>query len=326
MAMAAQGRDVKLSKNRIEGYRNFATKLWNAARFCEMNECRPVVGFDPANVSQTANRWIIGEMTRLASRVTEAIDEYRFNEAANAIYQVAWGTFCDWYLELIKPSLMGDDADAKAETRATCAWALDQIMLLLHPFMPYITEELWQHMAESRDSLIIRAAWPELSDDLIDAKADAEMDWVVRLVSQIRAVRSELNVPAGAKVPMLLDKASDESARRLAANIDQISRMARLSSAEPGSGEGLKGAIQIVHDEATVVLPLADVMDIDEEKARLGREIEKMIGEVGKIDKKLANENFTSKAPAHVIEEQRTRRTDAEATRKQLEEALARLG
>ncbi|MBT5919871.1 MAG: class I tRNA ligase family protein, partial [Alphaproteobacteria bacterium] len=326
MAMAAQGRDVKLSKNRIEGYRNFATKLWNAARFCEMNECTPVQGFDPATVTQTANKWIVGEMAKLSAKVTTSIDSYRFNEAANSIYQVAWGTFCDWYLELIKPSLMGDDEAAKAETRATCSWALDQILLVLHPFMPYITEELWQHMADKRDSMIIRAAWPELSPDLVSAEAEAEMDWVVRLVSQIRAVRSELNVPAGAKVPLLLDKATDESVRRLDANLDQISRMARLSSAQAGSGEGLAGAVQIIHDEATVVLPLADVMDLDQEKARLAKEVDKMTAEIGKIDKKLANENFTSKAPAHVIEEQHTRRADAEATRKNLAEAIARLG
>jgi valyl-tRNA synthetase len=325
MAMAAQGRDVKLSKQRIEGYRNFATKLWNAARFCEMNECAPVLGFDPAKVEQTANKWIVGEMARLSARVTESIDAYRFNDAANAIYQVAWGTFCDWYLELIKPSLMGGDEAAKAETRATCSWALDQILLVLHPFMPYITEELWQHMADSRDSMIIRASWPELDGSLVDAEAEAEMDWVVRLVSQIRAVRAEINVPAGAKVPMLLDKADAESVRRLNANLDQISRMARLSSAEPGSGEGLAGAVQIIHDEATVVLPLADVMDLDGEKARLGREIDKMSGEIDKIDKKLANENFTSKAPAHVIAEQHTRRADAVETRQSLEDARARL-
>ena len=324
-AMAAQGRDIRLAPARVEGYRNFATKLWNAARFCEMNECRPVAGFEPSGVEHTVNRWIVGEMARLTARVDTALDTYRFNEAAGALYQIAWGTFCDWYLEFIKPLLMGEDEAAKAETRATCAWALDQLILLLHPFMPFISEELWQHMGERRDTPLIRSAWPKLAAEMADADADREMDWVIRLISQIRAVRSELNVPAGSKIPLVLDGASEESAARLNANRDLIDRLARLESAELGSAEVKEGTVQIVHDEATIVLPLADVIDLAQERDRLRREVEKMSSEISKIDKKLANENFIAKAPAHVIEEQKNRRADAEETRERLSAALDRL-
>ena len=198
-AMAAQGRDIKLSTQRVEGYRNFATKVWNAARFAEKNECVRRKDFDPASVKETLNRWIVGETERAARAVTENIEAYKFNEAAGAIYEFVWGIFCDWYLELIKPTLMGDDEAAKAETRATVAWMLDQILKLLHPFMPFITEELWAHMVEHgerRENLLALGQWPKLSG-LADEAVDEEIGWVVRLVSEIRSVRTEMNVPVG---------------------------------------------------------------------------------------------------------------------------------
>ncbi len=202
-AMAAQGRDIKLSTSRVEGYRNFATKLWNASRFAEMNECVRKRGFDPAGVKQTINRWIVGETERAATAVTESIEAYKFNEAAAAIYEFVWGVFCDWYLELIKPTLLGDDDAAKTETRATVAWTLDQILKLLHPFMPFITEELWAHMVEhgeQRENLLALSQWPKLSG-LTDAAVEEEIGWVVRLVNEIRSVRTEMNVPVGGQDP-----------------------------------------------------------------------------------------------------------------------------
>jgi len=327
VAMAAQGRDIRLSTDRVEGYRNFATKLWNAARFCEMNECRPVPDFDPANCQLTVNRWMVSEIARLTDRVDQALTSYRFNDAAGAIYQVAWGVFCDWYLEFIKPALQGDDTGAATETRAACAWVLDQILTLMHPIMPFISEELWHHMsAEPRDGLI-RGTWPEFTADIQDPDADAEMDWTIRLITQIRAVRSELNVPAGAKIPMVIEGADDGNIARLDAQRDLIMRLARISEYHVGDGSSgdQSGAVQIVLDEATVVLPLADVIDIDQERARLAREIEKMDDEIAKIDKKLGNQKFIAKAPGHVVEEQKTRRTDAEATRDRLNAARDRL-
>jgi len=324
-AMAAQGRDIKLAVGRVEGYRNFATKLWNAARYCQMNECVAPPVFDPGSVDLTVNRWIVGEVARTSARVAEAIEAYRFNDAAGALYQFTWNTFCDWYLEFTKPILNGDDAEAKAETRATTGWVLDEILQLLHPFMPFITEELWEKLGAGRDSGLIRARWPEFGTGISDASAQAEMDWVVRLISTVRAVRSEMNVPAGAQIPLLLKDASPEAVRRLDSYRDIILRMARLSSAQPTAEPAPKGAIQAVLDEATVVLPLAGVIDVDQEKARLSKEIDKLTGEIAKIDQKLGNANFVSRAPAEVIEEQRDRRATAEAAKQKLAEALARL-
>ncbi|MDP6175366.1 MAG: class I tRNA ligase family protein, partial [Rhodospirillales bacterium] len=193
-AHAAQGRDIKLAPGRVEGYRNFGTKLWNAARFCEMNECAPVAGFDPRSCTQTVNRWIVGKTQECAHSVAKGIEDYKFNEAAGAVYQFTWGTFCDWYLEFTKPILQEGDADAIAETRAVTAWVLDQLLHILHPFMPFITEELWAKTDEAREGRLIDAAWPVL-DGLADEDAQAEMDWVVALITQVRSVRSEMNVP-----------------------------------------------------------------------------------------------------------------------------------
>ena len=286
-ALAAQGRDIKLAVGRVEGYRNFATKLWNAARYCQMNECVAQPGFDPKSVKLTVNRWIVGEVAKTAARVAEALEAYRFNEAAGALYHFTWGTFCDWYLEFTKPILNGDDAEAKAETRATTGWVLDEILHLLHPFMPFITEELWEKLGTNRENGLIRASWPEFGPDIADASAQAEMDWVVRLISTVRGVRSEMNVPAGAQIPLLLKDASPETVRRLDTYRDIILRMARLSSADTTAEAAPKGAIQAVLDEATVVLPLAGVIDLDQEKARLSKEIDKLTGEITKIDQKL---------------------------------------
>jgi valyl-tRNA synthetase len=324
-AMAAQGRDIKLAVGRVEGNRNFATKLWNAARYCQMNECVAQPGFDPASVKLTVNRWIVGEVAKTAARAAEAIEAYRFNDAANALYQFTWNTFCDWYLEFTKPILNGDDAEAKAETRATTGWVLDEILQLLHPFMPFITEELWEKLGTGREHGLIHASWPQFGSDIADASAEAEMDWVVRLISTVRGVRSEMNVPAGAQIPLLLKDASPGTVQRLDTYRDIILRMARLSSADTTSGPAPKGSIQAVLDEATVVLPLAGVIDVDQEKARLSKEIDKHTAEIAKIDQKLGNANFVSRAPAEVIEEQRDRRATAEAAKQKLAEALARL-
>jgi valyl-tRNA synthetase len=325
-AMAAQGRDIKLARSRVEGYRNFGTKLWNAARFLEMNECVRVEGFDPAKLEQTVNKWIAGEAEKAAAAVTENIEAYRFNDAASAIYRFIWNIFCDWYVELIKPVLQGDDAAARAETRATAAWALDQALKLLHPFMPFITEELWGRLGEQgpgRDSMLILAEWPQL-DGLIDREADAELDWVIRFVSEIRSVRSEMNVPAGARIPVVVAEAGAETAARLETYDDVLKRLARLDSIELADAPPA-GAVQLVLDEATVALPLSDIIDIAAETDRLKREIDKMDSEIDRIDAKLANEQFVARAPEHVVEEQRERKADAEAVTARLRDALKRL-
>ena len=324
-AMAAQGRDIKLSASRVEGYRNFATKLWNAARFAEINACVPVKGFDPASAKQTINRWIAGESERALAAVTEALEAYRFNEAAGAIYSFIWHKFCDWYLELIKPILSGSDQAAAAETRAMTAWVLDRALKLLHPFMPFVTEELWAKLASpdnARESLLILAPWPK-HQGLENAEADAEIGWVIRLISEVRSVRSEMNVPAGAKVPLVISGASDGTTARAKRHEETILRLARIEAMSFGKAPA--GAVQIVLDEATLALPLAGIIDVAAESKRLKREIDKVGSEIRQLDAKLANEKFVARAPEHVVEEQRERKADAEATAARLEQALKRL-
>jgi valyl-tRNA synthetase len=325
-AMAAQGRDIKLSTARVEGYRNFATKLWNAARFAEMNECVRQRDFDPKAVEETLNRWIAGEVERTAAAVTAGIAAYKFNEAATAIYEFTWGTFCDWYLELAKPILNGEDAEAKAETRATAAWVLDQILKLLHPFMPFITEELWARLVEvgvERASLLCLSTWP-VFEGLADAQADEEIGWIVKLVSEVRSVRSEMNVPVSAKIPLVLVGANKATRARAEAHEDTIERLARIDSIAFAKAPPA-GSAQIVLGEATAALPLAGVIDMAAERTRLAREIGKATAEINKVDAKLANASFVAKAPPEVVEENRERRAAFEATLAKLQAALKRV-
>jgi valyl-tRNA synthetase len=307
-AMAAQGRDIKLAPARVEGYRNFATKLWNAARFGEMNECVRQFDFDPHSVKHTLNRWIVGETERAANAVTAGLEGYKFNEAAGGIYEFVWGVYCDWYLELIKPILAGDDEAAKIETRACTAWVLDQCLKLLHPFMPFITEELWAHMVEhghARKSLLCLSEWPRLSG-LSSAEADEEIGWIVRLVSEVRSVRTEMNIPAGAKIPLVISGASDATAARARRHDETIRRLARLESIAFAQASP-KGAALIVIGEATVALPLEGVIDMGAERKRLTKEIEKAESDRGKAVAWLANEANVAKSPEHVVELNRER-------------------
>ncbi len=323
VAMAAQGRDLKLSTQRIEGYRNFATKLWNAARFAEMNACAGRADFDPRGNTETVNRWIVIELQRAATEVTAGIEAYKFNEAAGAIYEFVWGTFCDWYLELIKPVLEGGTDAAKAETRATTAWVLDHILKLLHPFMPFITEELWARFGETgikRDSLLCLSPWPALGD-LAHASSQEEIGWLVKLVSEVRSVRSEMNVPAGARIPLVLiggGAAVRARAERHEAIIKRLARIEAMTFADAAP----KGSAQIVIGEATAALPLAGIIDMAAERQRLTRAIEKSRAEIKKVDAKFANESFMAKAPPEIVEENRERKADFEATVKKLEAAL----
>jgi valyl-tRNA synthetase len=325
-SQAAQGRDVKLSESRVEGYRNFATKLWSAARFCEMNGCTPVDGFDPASVHESVNKWIVGAVKEAVEKIEVGLDGYKFNEAADVAYHFVWGTFCDWYVELAKPMLQADGSSAqKSETQATAAWAIEQILHMMHPFMPYVTEELWSRMDYQSNVALINSRWPSYGDDLRADDARQEMDWVIRLISEIRSLRTEMNVPAGAKIQLLLTGANEKTVADLSAHRDVIMRLARLSDASVLSGSIPKGSVQSVIDEATIVLPIADVINIGEEKDRLGREIEKANQDIAKLDAKLANEKFVANAPEDVVATARKRRGDADEMREKLKEALARL-
>lgn len=327
---AAQGRDVKMSEQRVEGYRNFATKLWNAARFAEMNGCTLPANFDIASVKGTINKWALGELSKAARDVEAALDAYKFNEAAGALYHFTWGTFCDWYLELIKPALTGEDMALKAETQATCAYVLRQLIHLLHPIMPFVTEELWEKLygapktSEDRGFLMLRD-WPEDGARPEDKAASAEIDWLIRLIDGVRAARSALNVPAAAKIAMIVNGGSPETAARLTRHADPIKRLARIETITENTAAP-QGSARIVVDEATFVLPLADVIDIAKEKQRLGKEREKALAEIAKIDAKLADATFMSRAPQAVVDEQHERRATQSSLAEKLADALQQLG
>ena len=328
-ALAAQGRDIKLAESRVEGYRNFVTKLWNAARYAGINQCTLTPGFDPANRQLTVNRWIIGSLAKTAERVSIAIEDYKFNEAANALYQFTWGAFCDWYLEFTKPILMQGNEEEKAETRATTAWVLAQIVHLLHPIMPFVTEELWKTLAGEKGGMLITAAWPRYSPELADHAAMAEMEWVVALISAIRTVRSEMNVPAGKEIPAYqnIDQVGIDRIHR---NHEQIRRLARLEDIKPARAELLRAAagktVSVVIDGGTVLLDLAGAVDFDKERARLKKEATGLEGEIEKIAKKLANEQFLIKAKPDIIDEQRERAAEAEAALVRVRAALSHIG
>ncbi|MGB9163973.1 MAG: valine--tRNA ligase [Rhodomicrobium sp.] len=325
-AMAAQGRDIKLSMQRIEGYRNFATKLWNAARFCEMNGCVRRADFDPAKAETILNKWIYAEANATAAAVTEAIENYRFNDAASEVYRFVWNRFCDWYVEFAKPVFMGSDDVAKAETQAMAAWALDEILKLLHPFMPFVTEELWAVLGENgprRDSLLCVAAWPK-ADKNVDRKAVSEVSWVIDLISEIRSLRSEMNVPPASLLPLTMTGADEETKSRAERYEGFVRRMARLSDITFADTPP-QGSAQFVLGQATMALALANVIDLAAERERLSKEIGKLQKEIDKIDERFANERFMAKAPEEVVEENRERRAEAEAAAKKLKVALERL-
>ena len=322
-SLAVQGRDIKLAESRIAGYRNFATKIWNAARFCELNEAAWEADFDPAANTGRVNRWIVSQLAQLEPRVRTAIEAYRFNDAAHALYQFVWHSYCDWYLELAKPLLQSDDPAMRRETRATALWTLHRALAMLHPFMPFLTEEVWEQTG-GPGGLLIASDWPSVAPGLIDSEADAELGWLVEIVSRIRTVRGEMNVPPGARIPLILKGASAETRRRVAAHRAPLDRLARLSGIEFGDTVPA-GSIQDVVGEATLVLPLADIIDLEQERARLRKEIDRAAGEIAKIDRKLANRGFVAKAPAEVVEENRERRQEAEQAHARLAEALKRL-
>ena len=324
IAMAAQGRDIKLSENRVEGYRNFSTKIWNAARFCEMNGCKLVHGFDPASAKNVVNRWIVSRLARVVGEVAAAVEAYRFNEAASALYQFAWGTYCDWYLEFAKPLFQGTDAAMVEETRATAAWVLGQLLHVLHPFMPFLTEELWEHLTDGKGKPLIAAAWPAPKSEWTAAEATDEMEWVIRLISEIRAVRVELNVPPAAKLELYVKDADGIATSRMQTHGAMIGHLARLENIHHGASIP-KGAVDIVVGTTTVALPLAGVVDVAKEKTRLEKDDAKLVGEVSKIEKKLGNADFVAKAPEEVVAENRERLAELAAERAKIQEALTRL-
>ena len=319
-AMAAMGRDIKLSTQRVEGYRNFATKLWNAARFAEMNGCATVATFDPKSAKETLNRWIAHETAKAVAEVTEAIEAYRFNDAAAAVYRFVWNIYCDWYLELAKPLLTGPDGASKSETQAMVAWARDEILKLLHPFMPFVTEELWA-VTGKHDALLAFDKWPSLQG-LADDKAEAEIGWVIDLVTAIRSVRAEMNITAA--IPVVLAGASAESKARAERWAEFIKRLARVSDIS-SAATAPKGSVQLVVRGEVAALPLKGVIDLAAERARLAKEMQKADADIARVDAKLNNPNFMARAPEEVVEEEQEKREEALARKTKIAEALDRL-
>jgi valyl-tRNA synthetase len=323
--MAAQGRDVKLDPARIAGYRNFGTKLWNATRFAEMNEVARNDDFWLNDAKLPVNRWILTELTRASHAITEGITSYRFNEAAGAAYRFVWNLFCDWYLELLKPVFMGTDEAAKAESRACVAFVLDEIYKLLHPIMPFMTEELWAQTAgegRTRDSLLCHAAWP--SPDFEDADAAADINWLVDLVSGIRSVRSEMNVPPAAIAPLVVVGASAETQQRLERHASAIKRLARVGEISQQDAAP-KGSAQIVLNEATICLPLGSLIDLSAEAARLQKELAKVTEEIARLHKKLSNERFVASAPEEIVAAEREKLDEYRDQQEKLSVALTRV-
>jgi valyl-tRNA synthetase len=319
-ALTGPGRDVKLGAARVESYRRFVTKLWNAARFCELNDIQPDASFDPSRATLPLTRWILDATNRAIAEASAALEAYRFDEYAAACYRFTWDTFCDWFVEFAKPAL------AETEVRQTAAYVLGTLLRLLHPVMPFVTEELWDRFGYGEPSSLIRTPWPEPVIVQDAAMAHEELDWVVRLISGVRSVRTEMNVPPSALTPILLRGAPSETLARGQRWIEAIRRLARASDVRQLDGEMPKGSAQLLLDETTVVLPLADAVDVGKERARLTRERDKAAGEARKVAQKLDNADFVRRAPEEVVEENRERLAGAQAEIARLETALQMIG
>lgn len=322
-AMETQGRDINLSDSRIQGYRNFATKLWNAARFCEMNECYSVKDFDVTSAKLEISKWIMAKAKEASIEVTENLNNFRFSDAANAVYQFIWGTFCDWYIELIKPIFYGENADEIKEIRAVTAWTLDRILVMLHPFMPFITEELWDNLT-IRSGKLIHAAWP--TDETVNGADKNEIDRAIDIISAIRSLRSAMNLPAGAKLHAFVKDAAAETLSVVERQKALICKLARLEELDAlGNREVTKDMVQTVSREAAILIPLKGVVDFEAERARLQKELETLNKNLEGYSRKLNNESFVAKAPAAVVAEEKRRQAEAQENKAKVEEALARI-
>lgn len=322
-AMETQGRDINLSDSRIQGYRNFATKLWNAARFCEMNECYSVKDFEVKSVKLEISKWIMAKAKEASAEVTENLNNFRFSDAANAVYQFVWGTFCDWYIELIKPIFYGENAAEIKEIRAVTAWTLDRILIMLHPFMPFITEELWDNLT-ARSGKLIHAAWP--ADENVNAADKNEIDRAIDIISAIRSLRSSMNLPAGAKLHAYVKDAVAETLTAVERQKALICKLARLEELEAlENREVTKDMVQTVSREAAILIPLKGVVDFEAERARLQKELETLNKNLEGYSRKLSNESFVAKAPAAVVAEEKRRQAEALENKAKVEEALARI-
>jgi valyl-tRNA synthetase len=317
-AMESQGRDVKMDERRVEGYRNFATKLWNAARFCQANGIGASTTLRAPEATLAINKWIIGEVVETLAKLDKAFAEYRFDGMADAIYHFVWGTFCDWYLELIKGQI--DD-----ETRAVAGWALDQILVMLHPFMPFVTEELWHAMGERNYDLIV-AKWPEPRAE-VGAEAKAEIEWTIKVVGEVRAARNELNIPPGTRMECYAQGFDERRGAQIKRIWTNVSKLARIDWSDFGAEQLGKGnTLQVVVDEVTFGLQLEGVIDLEVERARLVKSSEAASKEAASLAARLANPAFVEKAKPEAVEKARADHAEKAAEVERLQAALARLG
>lgn len=321
-AMETQGRDINISESRIQGYRNFATKLWNSARFGEMNECVLPDNFDINSIKHPVNKWIVAKVKQTSNNLTEDLNNFRFSDSANGVYQFVWGSFCDWYIEMTKPIFYGSDENLKAETRATFAWVLNRILIMLHPFMPFVTAELWNN-SHSSDQDIINASWP--ATEKVNVDDVRSIDWAIELITAIRSLRAEMNLPAGAKLTAYLQGCTEQSVANLQHFNDIICSLARLEKAEVYNGEVTPDMVQTVCKESTILIPLKGVVDFAAERERLQKELAGLNKNLEGYARKLSNPAFVDKAPAAVVEEERRRQTEALENKAKVEEALQRI-
>ncbi|ATU72212.1 valine--tRNA ligase [Komagataeibacter rhaeticus] len=325
-ALTGLGRDVKLGRKRVEEYRSFMTKIWNAARFCEMNGVAPVEGFSPASVRSPLGRWILAELAQAVEDATKALESFRFDEYAATCYRFVWNCFCDWFLEFAKPVFGAGETAEAVETRAVAAHVLGTILRLMQPVTPFMTDTLWQHFGFGAEGTLMTAPWPQPEHLEGAAAARDEMEWLIRFISAIRTVRSEMNVPPSRLAPVLLRDASATTVARAAQWSEAIGRMARVSEVLPLEGDMPQGAAQLVVDEATLVIPLAGIIDIAQERLRLEKECAKVEGEITKVERKLGNADFVARAKPEVVAENRERLDAFMAERTRLQAALARIG
>lgn len=324
--MAAQGRDVKLDPARIAGYRNFGTKLWNATRFAEMNGVSYDPSFNPEAAKLSLNRWILTELSKTVEAVTTGIEAYRFNEAAAAVYRFIWNTLCDWYLELLKPIFQGEDEGEKKEAQACVAWVLEQVYKILHPFMPYMTEELWTLTAtdkHKRQTMLALANWPDIN--FRDEAAAEDINWLIDVVGGIRSARAEMNVPAGAVASLVIVEAGKLTKERVERHDAAIKRLARIETIE-FANKVPEASAQIILGEATFAMPLGKLIDFEAERARLAKEMGKIDLDIGKVEKKLDNPKFVENAKPEIVEAERDRLNELQAAKEKVAVAMKRLG
>jgi valyl-tRNA synthetase len=317
-----------MDESRVAGYRNFATKLWNAARFAQSNGIGGSHSISAPKAELAVNRWIIGEVVETVEKLNKAFAEFRFDGMADAIYHFVWDQFCDWYLELIKPAFVdGEKQDMDEESKIVAGWVLDQILVMLHPFMPFVTEELWSALADPerpRKYDLIHAKWPEPKAE-VDAGATAEINWLIRLVGEVRAAKNELGIAPGAKMDAFVRDASAGTSARIANQSATISRLARLETIGTGDAPD-GGSIQLVVDEATFILPLAGVIDLDAERSRISKAIEAAAKERDALAGRLSNAAFVERAKPEAVEKARADHAEKAAEAERLQAALARLG